>query len=152
MKWSLAHDELRVAMQKELAILRELLSNLFQEEFFLNQGAAQGIRQILQDRSELRKALETTRKERLLVTTGLKKSLKVQSKGKKLELCFLLPDEDENSSEILSLREQKRTLLYKLHDQKMRNSHLSREGKILPKTQSAQRKKKSAVATYPNEP
>lgn len=148
-EWSPTHDQLIDSMQKEVAILRELLANLFQEEVFLSRKEPQNIFLIQEDRSTLLKTLSDLRKQRLVLTRKIQKLLFTKSLGKKLDLEQLLPDGDENTSQALSLREQMRTLFEKLGEQKERNHHLLQEGVYLNPTPALKpKKKKSEIATF----
>lgn len=148
-EWSPTHDRLRDSMQKEISVLRELLANLFQEEIFLSQRNSKGISLIQEDRSTLLKTLTALRKQRLAYTKQLKELSPSASSEKKLNLEKLLPSQHENTSQVLSLRDQMRALLEKMNAQKARNHHLLYEGAYLEKRLELKpKKKKSAIATF----
>ncbi len=147
--WSPAHEKLRESMQQEVSVLRELLANLFQEEVFLSQKDPKRIYLIQEDRTALLKILGALRKERLITTKEIKTLFQAVSSGKKLQLEELLPQDDENSAQVISLRDQMHSLLEKMNDQKERNHHLHHEWTYL-KNQPLPlpKKKKSAIATF----
>ena len=148
-EWSPTHDQLRDAMQKEISVLRELLANLFQEEIFLSQKDTKGIFLIQEDRSNLLKTLSVLRKQRLVLTKHLKELLTSTRSGKKLDFEHLLPPEHENTSQVLSLRDQMRSLFEKMNTQKVRNHFLHHEWAYLKERPLLKpKKKKSAIATF----
>lgn len=147
-EWGPTHDQLRDSMQKEVAVLRELLANLFQEEIFLSQKDPKGIFLIQEDRAHLLKSLSALRKERLTLTKKIQTLLLKGRSGKKLDLEHLLPPGNENTSQVISLREQMRALFEKMHDQKERNLFLHRQRAYPQECPCQQTKKKSAIATF----
>ena len=148
-EWGPTHDQLRDSMQKEITVLRELLANLFQEEIFLSQKNSKGIYLIQEDRSNLLKTLSSLRKKRLILTKKIKELFITTRSKKKLDLEHLLPPEHENTSQVLSLRDQMRALFEKMNTQKMRNHHLHHEWAYIKEAPSpAPKKKKSAIATF----
>ena len=147
-EWGPAHDQLRDSMQKEVGVLRELLANLFQEEVFLSQKDLRGIFIIQADRTHLLESLSTLRKQRLQLTKKIKELLVSKSSGKKLDLEHLLPSGNENTSQVLSLRDQMRALFEKMNDQKSRNHFLHRQKVYFKECPSPLLKKKSAIATF----
>ncbi len=144
-RWGFAHERLKEAMKKEVATLRELLSNLLQEELFLAEQNKKGICLIREDRANILKMLSLDRKERLSATATIQKLVHAPSRGKKLPLHELLPKDDENTEQILNLHEQMRSLFEKLAEQKGRNVALDAHP---PMPSLKPKKKKSALATF----
>lgn len=139
-------------MEKEIALLREVLSNLFQEELTIPTQNAFQLSSLRKDRSELMRQLSMQRKVRLSTTRQLEAHLFAQKEHKKRPLEDLLPFGNENSSEVLNLHEQMTALVKKMNLQKLRNQLLSQQVHYCPLPKAVFAKKKTALATYQKKP
>ena len=133
-------EKLKMAMQREIAMMREILANMQKEELSLARQDKQLWNQILQERSQMMESLVLFRKERMVAAEELK-----------------------NDTEILEdlswMRDQMTALIEKLNVQNSRNQNLysqSFEGRpqgnvtLCPQmAPEPQKKKGGIVATYP---
>lgn len=140
LKWTETHIELQNLMKKEIEAMRRLLGNLHQEEVFILQKNPSLIKDLLEERIRLISDLSLIRQrrestiEKLSDTTCLPLS----------NLEELLPTENENSWEMVILRDQILSLLDHIHLQKSRNEMLIHLEAYQP---AAKKKKKISIAT-----
>lgn len=136
--WNQLHDEIKVNLQKEVYLMRELLANLHQEVLDKEHSI-----QIMQQRQSLLERLNQARELRLVATQKLETL--IDPKNKDLKLEQIMPLDDEQTTEVLSLNDQLGALTKKMNQQNMDNqSNLKQEHRLLkPKTP----RKKTAIAT-----
>lgn len=136
--WSQLYEEIKIHLQKEVHLMRELLSNLHQETLDKEHST-----QILQQRQSLLERLNQARELRLVATQKLEILIDPNNKGLKLEQILLLGD--DQTAEVLSLNEQLDALTKKMNQQNIDNQSALKQGRRLLKPKSF--KKKTAVAT-----
>lgn len=157
--WNETHDQLKVAMQKEIGIMREILGNMHQEEMSLLINDRASWNHVMQERSHLIERLSYLRVERLEATKKIEEMISPNDKTKKITLEDMLPTEDENSCEILSLRDQLMALMERINFQSCHNEALYHQVEhhldlsYHPQynqiqAASPKAKKKSSIATY----
>lgn len=152
-----AYDRLKGPMQKEIALMREILANLHEEELSLLANDKMGWARAMQMRSDMVVELCLLRKERNLILQQLEELTRKQLKHKDAPLSFddLLPIKEANSSEIRSLFDQMIALIERTNMQNARNDRLfyqTQNGKSpryrsQPPTRTTRRK--TIVTTYP---
>src|SRR5579871_2884787 len=121
--WQALHVSLRDALQREIYLTRELLSNMHQEEVSLMLNDAGSLHQILQQRSEMLEKLSALRLHRQETTDKIEKIASANHKHPSLE--EIIPTTDEMSTEILSLTDQLMALTEKIHRQYTQNQRLT---------------------------
>lgn len=124
-------EHIMVLMQKEIALMREVLSNMHQEETLLRMNDQFSVGQILTERSQIIQLLSPLREERVNAC---------KNAGKFISENF----------EIISMRDQLMTLMERINLQNVINErlyHTVRSGSM-PKMEEAPKKKKSSIATY----
>lgn len=158
--WNEARDQLKISMQKEISMMRELLANMHQEELSLLMNDRGSWNNVMQQRSQLIERLSYLRVERLEATKKIEDMVCAKDKAKEITLEEILPADDENSCEILSLRDQLFALMEKMNFQQCRNELLNHQAEHLadlppqygspnPLPSSAPNpKKKASIATY----
>ena len=135
--WNQLHDEIKVNLQKEVYLMRELLANLHQEVLDKEHSM-----QIMQQRQSLLERLNQARELRLVATQKLETLINPSSKDLKLEQ--IMPLDDEQTTEVLSLNDQLGALTKKMNQQNMDNqNNLKQERRLKPKPP----RKKTAIAT-----
>jgi hypothetical protein len=149
--WEALHTTLKEALQKEVHLMRELLSNLHQEELSLMFHDDGSLNHILQQRSQIVDRLSTLRLHRIKTTEEIEKM--VSSSPQAPSVDQLLPPHEDSSSEILSLRDQLMSLTERMNKQNSLNVHLAEhpERFIPPRLQAeekAREKRKASIATY----
>ena len=135
--WNQLHEEIKINLQKEVYLMRELLANLHQEildkEHYI---------QIMQQRQSLLERLNQARELRLVATQKLETLIDPDSKDLKLEQ--IMPLDDEQTTEVLSLNDQLGALTKKMNQQNIDNqSSLKQERCLKPKSP----RKKTDIAT-----
>jgi len=139
-----AQTQLKVSMQKEIAMMREILANMHQEEISLLMQDKDALDQVLQERSFMVERLGIFRKERILTS-------------EKIEHLILPPLEKD--CEVVAMGEQIAALTERMNFQKCRNENLLSELKKLgrlpsstvPFPQSSKPKKISIATIDKNE-
>ncbi|HSX12724.1 MAG TPA: hypothetical protein VLF61_04460 [Rhabdochlamydiaceae bacterium] len=155
-----AFEQLKALLQKEVALMREVLANFHQEEFSLLMNEKETWAKVIEQRSDMVVTLMGLRKERTQVTRALQELAKEKLKKTTITFQELFLQEDVVSDEILSLLDQIFALVQKLNQQNCRNEFLFyeiRNSNELPlhcpypqPIPSQQPKKaKTTVATYP---
>jgi flagellar biosynthesis/type III secretory pathway chaperone len=149
-KWTDIHQQLQDLMKKEIETMRQLLANMCQEEMFILRQETSLIQQLMEERAHLIDHLSSLRQNRLTTTEHLESIVQPNPEGSSLEA--LLPLNNENSWNLLSLRDQMIALLDRMNLQCSRNEmlhHLATHQAILPL--KAERKAKISIATLPPE-
>ncbi|HSW86828.1 MAG TPA: hypothetical protein VLG49_04940 [Rhabdochlamydiaceae bacterium] len=157
--WNEAHDQLKISMQKEIGIMREILGNMHQEELSLLLNDKGSWNHVMQERSQLIERLSYLRAERLEATKKIEDMVDIKDKTKEIPLESILPTQDENSCEILSLRDQLMALMERINFQGCRNEILFHQVEHQPdipynpqynqnQPAPAKSKKKASIATY----
>lgn len=141
-KWTKTHTELQALLKKEIEAMRQLLGNMHQEEVFIVQKDKTYLPQLMNERAKLIAQLTSLRLDRVAATERLE-SLENHTNS---NLEDLLPPNDENSCDILILRDQMLALLDRIHLQSSRNEMLSHLEAYQP---APQKKGKISVATLP---
>lgn len=152
--WNRLHEELKAALQQEISLMRELLTNLHQEELSLmlqDQGTQQ---QLILERGCMVEKLGLLRLSRNQKTEQIFELVGQQKTSSDFEQ--ILPHTDVASCEILSLRDQLMALTEKMNRQQSRNQHLTEHPEYLLSLQHQEKarqeqtraKRKPTVATY----
>jgi hypothetical protein len=158
-QWDEAHDQLKVSMQKEIGIMREILANMHSEELSLMLNDRGSWNYVMQERAQLIDRLSHFRMERIEATKKIKEMVCLNDAHKQASVEDLLPTQEENSCEILSLRDQMMALMERINFQNCRNEVLffQVEHQLdLPhhpsghpmQQQQAKSQKKASIATY----
>ncbi|MDR2539109.1 MAG: hypothetical protein LBC45_00545 [Chlamydiales bacterium] len=135
--WNRLHDEIKINLQKEVYLMRELLANLHQEGLDKDHST-----QIMQQRQSLLERLYQARELRLIASKKLETLMDPNNKDLKLEQ--IMPLDDEQTTEVLSLNDQLGALTKKMNQQNMDNqSNLKQEQRLKSKPP----RKKTAIAT-----
>ncbi len=121
-KWNETHNSLMVTMQNEVALTRNLLANLHQEELSLLMHDRHSWNQVLEERATILKRLAPCRQARMEAIKKLSGERVEHLKEPALE--ELLPLHDENSCEVLLLRDQIMALTDRMNRQSNRNQLL----------------------------
>ena len=126
------HNQLQDQMQREVYLMRELLSNMHQEEISLMLHDRGSLHQILQQRSSLLEKLSSLRINKLEILSQIED----------------LPLYLSSSLEISSLHDQVTILSEKVHRQTTTNQRLTSHPEHYSHfTQAPRPKKKMAIAT-----
>lgn len=128
-----AYDQIRAFMQQEVAMMREILANLHEEELSLLAGDQAGWAKAMQHRSDMIIELGTLRASRHNAIKQLEELTSQRLKRKHVTIDDLLPVQDTNSSEIRSLLDQVIALVDRLNLQNSRNDYLFYQAKTLTK-------------------
>lgn len=152
--WENAHQNLKLSLQKEIGIMRELLANLHEEELSLLERNISNWQKVMDQRSQLVMQLSIQRNRRLKALS------KIEAIAKKYQITDPFPAQDELSCETLSLIDQLVALVERLNMQNCRNDALfdqTKQQKDLPLycsyplQQSQKAKRKNSIATYPRD-
>jgi hypothetical protein len=149
--WQALHGTLRDDLQKEIHLMRELLTNLRQEEVSLMLHDLGNLNLILQQRSQMLEKLSSIRLHRQETTEKIEKIASIEHK--KPSLDEILPPTEEISTEILSLSDQLMALTERMNRQHTQNQRLEEHGdhcqypQLQPSPQ-IRPKRKASVATY----
>ncbi|MES2345275.1 MAG: hypothetical protein V4494_04995 [Chlamydiota bacterium] len=136
-------ERLKLSMQKEVNMMREILSNMHREELSLQFNDKTSWEHVMIERAEMIDRLSMLRKTRMLHTEQFEKEA---------------PYADNESVEILSLRDQIVALAERMNLIKCRNEYLSQHiviqqgapSRTIQPAREAQRlKRKTSIATYP---
>lgn len=137
------YEQLKISLQKEIHIMRELLANMHLEELSLQFQDKKEWEQVMIERSHMVSRLKFVREARLLAMQDFE-----------IHSSF----EDSDALEILSLRDQLLALAERMNLIRNRNEHLAtvfplREGGMPRPSSSAPQiqrpKRKTSIATYP---
>jgi adenylosuccinate lyase len=147
-EWTKTHENLQQVMKRELETMRQLLDNMNMEEQFILRNEKKYWSSMMEERTQLAQRLGSIRQDRHIIVEKLE-SLVSQENA---PLEELLPAQDTNSWEILSLRDQMMTLSDRIALQTSRNEmllHLAQTPALAK--ESPQKKKKISIATLPSE-
>lgn len=147
MEWTKTHDYLQQVMKRELETMRQILDNMHLEEQFILRKDKQYWSSMMEERSHLIEELNQIRASRVIIT----EKLELQAKRQDVPLEELLPVQNTNSWEILSLRDQMATLVDRMNLQTSRNEMLLQLEQTPALKSAPQSKKKISVATLPPE-
>lgn len=153
-RWDHLHEELKMTLQKEIFLMRELLANLHQEELSLMLQDNGTYRQLMSQRSDMVEKLSRLRIFRTKTTQQIFALLGKKTTGSDFELIF--PDTKEISCELLNLRDQLMALTERMNRQQTRNQHLTDHPEYLlslhhqekARQEQIRPKRKPIVATY----
>lgn len=137
------HLELKQALQRELFLVRELLSSLHQEELSLILKDMGTYRRLIQSRIEMQDRLVHLKEMKEITTKQLHTILDKPQES--LDLEQILPDNDPIRWEILSLRDQLALLTDRMSRQQMRNQYLIDHPETVPITRP---KRQAVITTY----
>jgi hypothetical protein len=143
-KWTETHTELQNLMKQEIEAMRNLLGNMHQEEVFILQKNQHYVKELMEERLHLISTLSLIRQNREDATEKLASMVDLPHSN----LEELLPPENENSWEIISLRDQIAALLDRINLQSSRNEMLVHLEAYQP---APQKKKKISIATLPTD-
>jgi hypothetical protein len=147
-QWTPLHTELQTVLKQEIDTMRELLGNLHQEEILILQKDMSYWNQLMEERGRLIIKLSGLREYRISTTA----SLEAHCSHINAPLEALLPPDDENSSELLALRDQMFALLDRMNLQCSRNDMLTQLARHQEAPQPQQmQKQKISIATLPPE-
>ncbi|HEX2580099.1 MAG TPA: flagellar export chaperone FlgN [Rhabdochlamydiaceae bacterium] len=148
-EWTKHHTDLQNLMKKEIDTMRQLLGNLHQEEMLIIQKEMSYLNQLMEERGHLIEQLSYLREDRI-VTTGILETINHSHPDVPLEQ--LIPPDNENSCELLALRDQMLALLDRMNLQCSRNEMLTHLANHQAAFQPLPAKKtKISIATLPPE-
>lgn len=160
--WGPAYEQLKDSLQKEVALMREMLANFHQEEFSLLMNEKEKWATVMEERSDMVVTLANLRRARIEATKILQDLAKDKLKKPQISYKELFAQEDIVGGEILSLLDQILALVQKLNLQNCRNDFLFYEVKNAhelplhcpyppPAPAMQAKRKKTTVATYPSQ-
>ena len=135
-KWEKAHYKLDKALEKEIDLMREILSSLREEEISLLQNDLRKWKKVMRDRSTIIIHLRDHREARMEATQELTKLAVLFQKKE------VLPYEEESSCAILSKLDQIVALNERMNLQNCRNDALF--------SQNKQKKNAPLSCSYPH--
>lgn len=152
-EWTQHHTDLQNLMKKEIDTMRELLGNLRQEEMLIIQKEMSYWNQLMEERGHLIEQLSHLRQDRV-ATTEMVEEIKHSHSNVPLE--ELVPPDNENSYELLALRDQMFALLDRMNLQCSRNEMLTQLARHQATPQHhperlPEKKAKISIATLPPE-
>jgi len=119
-----AREELKNALQREISLMREILSNLHEEELALLSRDLKGWDRVMANRSDMVAELHLLRIKRLEATAVLQGKAPETKPLSEIPLDQLIPLEDESSCELFTLLDQLIALMDRLNLQNCRNDQL----------------------------
>jgi len=119
-QWTETHTYLQAVMKKELETMQKLLANVSLEEQFILQKENRYWDSLMGERARLKEDLGKIHQDRLSVI----EKIEFLTSNPHVDLEALLPPQDLNSWEILSLRDQMLTLQDRISLQSSRNEML----------------------------
>ncbi len=124
-------ENLIALMQKEIALMREVLANMHEEEISLRMNDKHVWTKVLCQRAEILRLLSPLREKRIEASKGFKKEVEM------------------DHFEILTMRDQLMALIEKMNQQNATNESLYKGSERAPQLQKIpEAKKKSSIATY----
>ena len=147
--WLEAHIELQNSMKKEIEVMREILANMHQEEYFLLSNDKISKDHVVEERSLLLKRFHDIRNIRLSVTETLEELSFPNSNAQNISLEECLRGEGEDSCETLFLRDQLVAIFNRMTMQNSRNQLLSKLGLHQQLSALQPVKKKIIIETMP---
>ena len=153
-RWDDLQNELRVILEKEVFLMRELLTNLHQEEISLMLQDNGTCHYLLQQRSVLMERLCDLRSFRSRMNDQISEVLGKRPHEEAEE--EIIPHSEEMGCEIINLRDQLVALTERMNLQQMRNQHLTAHPEHLLSLRYQEKmaqeglraKRKPAVAVY----
>ncbi len=138
-------------MRKEIEIMREILGNMHQEEYFLLSGDKVSRDHVVEERSLLLKRFNDIRQKRIFNTEALESLSFPNGDLEKVSLEECLLQSDENSCETLLLRDQLVAIFNRMTIQNSRNQLLCKlsQHQSLSASQPQPVKKKIIIETIP---
>jgi hypothetical protein len=143
--WLETHIQLQEAMKKEIDVMREILANMHQEEYFLLSNDKISRDHVIEERSLLLTRFHDIRKTRLSVTETLEELSFPNAESMSLEDC--LRQSDEDSCETLFLRDQLVAIFNRMAVQNSRNQLLFKLGQHQSLAAPEPEKKKVVIGT-----
>ena len=122
--WNDTHLQLQDAMKKEIETMREILGNMKEEEHFLVHKDKAAWHYTIQERTQLFNRLTEVQKNEQKLAISLQQMVLPHSGNELRSLEEILPRDDENRSETLSLRDQILALIDRMNLQSSRNEML----------------------------
>ncbi len=152
--WLEVHIQLQDSMKKEIDVMREILANMHQEEYFLLSGDKVSKDHVIEERSLLLKRFNDIRNTRLSVTEMLEDLSFPDTDAEKMSLEECLLQSDEDSCETLFLRDQLVAIYNRMTMQNSRNQLLCKlsQHQSLGAPQPLPAKKKIIIETIPRKP
>jgi hypothetical protein len=117
-KWEYTHFALSASLEKEIRLMREILTTLHQEELALLENQMRRWKKVMRHHSDLILELKLLRDIRLALGKDLVELAAILGKEE------LFPHEEESSCEVLSLLDQCLALLSRINLQNCRNGAL----------------------------
>ncbi len=156
-QWLEAHIKLQNCMKQEIELMREILANMHQEEYFLLSNDKVSRDHVVEERSLLLGRFNEIRKARLYATEILEDLSFPDADPETISLANCLNQNDEESCETLFLRDQLVAIYDRMTMQNARNQllfKLSQHQSLggchpeLPKPS----KRKNVIVTIPRKP
>ena len=119
-QWTENHTYLQAVMRKELETMQKILSNISLEEQFMLQKENRYWNTLKEERARLKEELVKIHRDRVSII----EKIEFLARQPQVDLEALLPPQDVNSWEILSLRDQMLTLADRISLQASRNEML----------------------------
>ncbi|MBS3905035.1 MAG: hypothetical protein KGZ39_06895 [Simkania sp.] len=144
--WENVQETLQASMKQEILAMREMLSNMHQEELSILAKDRNAWKQVMLERVTILSRLGELRAVRLEATQQLESMTKQSSHS------------NEDNCEILSMRDQLTALVEKMNQQNIRNQTLEASDTSSypmfpnPLVEIKKRKPRTALATYPRHP
>lgn len=128
-KQEVEHKELRPLMQREIALMRELLSSMEAEQQALLKGDAEQLKEVITAREPLIETMSEVRNQRIeaLFSLALEHELTLDAQGQLTEeICHEILTLYANGEccEILGLRDQMLALIEAMKEQSSTNNYL----------------------------
>lgn len=156
-QWYEAHIKLQNSMKQEIDIMREILANMHQEEYFLLSHDKVSCNHVIEERSLLLGRFNEIRKNRLYATEILEDLAFPDTDPEMISLADCLNQTDEQSCETLFLRDQLLAIYDRMTMQNARNQLLTKltqnqslSGCYPELTQSS--KRKNVIVTIDRKP
>ncbi len=154
--WNETHLQLQDAMKKEIETMREILGKMKEEEHFLVHKDKAAWHYTIEERNQLLSRLTEVQKQEQKLASSLQQMILPQSGRELHPLEEILPRDDENRSETLSLRDQILALIDRMNLQSSRNEMLLELAKYREKypvhpQEQPEKKGKIFLATMPED-
>lgn len=153
--WNETHLQLQDAMKKEIETMRAILGNMKEEEHFLVHKDKVAWSYTMEARNQLLQRLSEVQKYSQKLASNLQQMVLPHKGLKPCSLEEILPRDDENRSETLSLRDQILALIDRMNLQSSRNEMLFELAKYREKypalSSEAEKKGKIFLATMPED-
>lgn len=154
--WNETHLRLQEAMKREIETMREILSNMKQEEHFLTIRDKHAWGSVMEERAQLLSRLTDLQNDKQTLAATLQQMVLPHGRKELFTLEEILPRDDENRSETLSLRDQILALIDRMNLQSSRNAMLLELSKYREKYpalpyEKPEKKAKISLATMPED-